>query len=117
MASLPDKIVANSTLAMSVLLATPLVVYSLREIYPNFRSMDAGRAVVVFGFVGGLSGVVSQGVASVQLGKLSRGTNVIELLPAVAASVFASGLATYALLPPNPNPSTLLLSEFGEIPA
>lgn len=122
MASLPDKIVANSTLALSVLLAMPLVVYGLREIYPNFRSMNAGTAVVVFGVVGGASGVVSQGVAARQLEKVntgpgSRGLNVLELLPAVAASVFASGLATYALLPPNPNPATLLLSEAGEIPS
>ena len=117
MASLPDSIVANSTLALSVILAMPLVVYGLREIYPNFRDMNAGTAVVVFGVVGGASGIVSQGVAAKQLEKLSRGTNVLELLPAVGASVFASGLVTYALLPPNPNPATLALAEAGEIPA
>ena len=121
MASLPDQIVANSSLALSVLLAMPLIVYGLREIYPNFKSMNAGSAVVVFGVVGGASGIVSQGVAAKQLEKVTgsggRGVNILELLPAVAASVFASGLVTYALLPPNPNPATLLLAESGQLPA
>ena len=108
-------LVARNSLA--ILMAMPLVGVLLSEVWPRFRSMPPAQAVVVFGVVGGASGVISQSIAGGMLESLGRSVNIIEMLPAVGASVLASAIVTWAFLPPNPNPATTFLRQTGRLPS
>jgi len=108
-------IIARNSLA--ILMAMPLLGIVAYELYPRFSAMKSGQAVVIFGAIGGISGLVSQSIAAGQLERLTRRTNVLELVPAIAASVLASAVATWAFLPPNPNPVTTTLRANGSLPS
>lgn len=102
----------------AVILAMPLLVALGHELWPYISAMSPAEAVVIFGVIGGASGIVSQYVAAAQMGKMDRSyVNAVELIPAVIASVLASGVVTYALVPPQPNPATAYLQSTGRLPS
>lgn len=109
------SLVARNSLA--IIMAMPLVGVLGSEVYPWFSAMPPTRAVVVFGAVGGVSGLAAQTVAGQSLERLNRPVNIVELLPAVLASVVASLGVTWAFLPPNPNPGTTALRWLGDVPS
>lgn len=103
--------------ALAILLAMPLVGIILREVYARYGVMSPSQAVVILGLVGGATQLTIQGVGSSRLELLSRSVNGLELVPAVLGSVLASGLISYLLLPPNPNPVTTALAQSGSLPS
>lgn len=108
-------LVARNTLAF--LMSIPLLTVIGLEVYPVFASMAPAQAVVVFGVIGGLSGLVSQTIAANMLERLGRDVNVVEMVPPVIASILASAVVTWMFLPPNPNPVTAWLRARGNLPS
>jgi hypothetical protein len=101
-----DGFARTSINAIVVVLALPLIglVFQrfIESYYPWLSSMSAGEAITVFGVVGGAAGLATQSAVTYNLERLDRPVHILELLPAVGAVVIASGVLTYALLPPNP---------------
>lgn len=105
------------TNGFAILMAMPLVKIVGERAYRQYGVMSPSQSVVILGLVAGATQLTVQGVGSLQLEKLSRKVNVLELTPAVAASIAASAVVAWALLPPNPNPVTTALDANGSLPS
>jgi dihydroorotate dehydrogenase len=108
--------ITGAEYALAGVMALPLAAVVITNLYPYIDGIAAAEAVVLFGAIGGISGLISQAVAANMLNRLSRQVNALELLPAISGSVLASAAVTYALLPPNPNPVTSILQQSGSLP-